>query len=583
MQLKSVYEESLSFLEDKAAETDFRDDLLELQKGLYRELEYLYSLDSPDSRHHFFVVIPVADRPSMLRNCVDSLIGQCEDFGYGGTAAGADGSRFFSKVRLFVVDDSADEGNRSRTRKIASETAERGIRTRYFGVEEQAELLRHIGGLTGGASSRLTGGPGNATLAHKGASVTRNLAYLYLNSFLRRPGADEKVLIYFLDSDEEFRVKVKKNAAAADIRFINYFYWLDRIFTTTGIQVLTGKVVGDPPVSPSVMINTFLDDVLLFLETVSGLQPGDTCPFHRGKRPGAFSAEYHDMVELFGYRRPGALEYDCPLSGDHTTEDCFQAFSREVRDFFHGLHPTRVQFYRHFGRFTKTESARTVYTGNYVFTPGALKYFIPFAGLNLRMAGPTLGRILKSAIGARFASANLPLLHRRTNPDSSRVYRSGVFGTEDSIDLSGEFIRQFWGDVMLFSIESLTNSGFPDIMPGLPEISSVVKAVQGDMWRLYRQQKAAAAAKAGLLRERLLQEGGWWNRSGCLKGAVQRIELLCSIVDNSFGEGSETMKSLSARVAEGSYADLLIRAISSFRDDEAVWAKLIGADVAGLT
>jgi hypothetical protein len=577
--LKSVYEKSLAFLENRAAELDFRDDLLELQRGLYKELEYLCSLDHADPRHHFFVAVPVADRPAMLRSCIESLIGQCEDFGYGGTAVDSGGNRFFRKVSLFLIDDSADADNRARIKKLASEAAGAGIRSYYMGIDEQADLLRRIGGLSGNASSLLTGGPENASASHKGASVTRNLAYLYLNSFLRRAGGDEKVLIYFLDSDEEFGVKVRKGGADADIRFINYFYWLDRIFRTTGVQVLTGKVVGDPPVSPSVMINTFLDDVLLFLETVSRVRPDEACPFHRGKRAGAFSAEYHDMVELFGYDRPGALSYECPLSGDHTSEDCFRAFSQAALDFFHGRHPTRVQFYRHPGGFTGTEGARTVYTGNYVFTPEALKYFIPFSALKLRMAGPTLGRILRSRIGERFVSANLPLLHRRTSPDSSRVYRIGISGAGESIDLSGEFIRQFWGDVMLFSIESLTRSGFPGRKPDLAEISSVVKSVQDDLWKLYREQKAAAAAKAGAVRDHLLQANRWWNGSRGVRDGVRSIELLCSIVDDNFGKDSQSMKALSAQIDEGAYTDLLIRAIRSFHDDESVWEKLIEADI----
>ncbi len=577
--LKSVYERSLSFLENKTAELGFRDDLLELQKGLYGELEYLYSLDHPDSRHHFLVVVPVADRPSMLRNCVESLIGQCKDFGYGGTAVDGDGNRFFRKVSLFLIDDSAEEGNRTRIREMVSEAARMGIMSHYVGIDEQSGLLRHIAGLTGESSLRLTGSPGNERTPHKGASVTRNLAYLYLNSFIRRQRKDERFLVYFLDSDEEFGIRVLRDGAGTDIRFINYFYWLDRIFSTTGIQVLTGKVVGDPPVSPSVMINTFLDDVLLFLETASRVRPDEACPFHGAERPGAFSAEYHDMVELFGYERPGALSYDCPLSGDHTAGDCFRAFSRDVLDFFHGLHPTRVQFYRYTAGFTRTERARTVYTGNYVLTPDALKYFIPFADLKLRMAGPTMGRILKSAIGGRFVSASLPLLHRRTNPDSSRVYRTGISGSEDSIDLSGEFVRQFWGDVMLFSVESLARSGFPGRRPDVSEISHVVKSVQGDIWRLYREQKAAAAAKAGAARERLLRGDGWWNRGEHLEDAVRSMELLCSMVDDNFGKDSKSMKSLSAQIDEGGHTDLLIRAIHSFHDDRSVWEKLVGADI----
>ena len=101
--------------------------------------------------------------------------------------------------------------------------------------------------------------------------------------------------------------------------------------------------------------------------------------------------------------------------------------------------------------FTATSAARTVYTGNYVIRPENLRYFIPFATLKLRMAGPVLGRILKMRLKHRFVSANLPMLHNRTvDSIGQSEYRAGVINTNQSIDLSNEFIRQFYGDVMLF-------------------------------------------------------------------------------------------------------------------------------------
>ena len=52
---------------------------------------------------------------------------------------------------------------------------------------------------------------------------------------------------------------------------VNYFYYLDRAFADGQVQILTGKVVGDPPVSPSVMAGRFIDDVIMFLSQISRL------------------------------------------------------------------------------------------------------------------------------------------------------------------------------------------------------------------------------------------------------------------------------------------------------------------------
>ena len=96
--------------------------------------------------------------------------------------------------------------------------------------------------------------------------------------------------------------------------------------------------------------------------------------------------------------------------------------------------------YRHVDVQASLTPARTVYTGNYVLSPGALKYFIPFAGLQLRMAGPVLGRLIQTSSGEAFVSANLPLLHRRTVEEKGGAeFRPGVNRSTPLVDLSGEF------------------------------------------------------------------------------------------------------------------------------------------------
>ena len=459
--VKTVYEAALKLLEKAAADKGFDTDLLSLQRDLYIELEYILSFEHVEKRHHFLVVIPVADRPVMLGNCLESLVGQCRNFNYGGFTINAHGTPAYNKISAFIIDDSKDEDNIRKIKKICSGTTAAGIRTYYIGLEEQTELL---GSLPSGYREKLQdliGEPCSQLPPHKGASISRNIAYLWLQTFLAE--FRQKSLIYFLDSDEEFRVKIKRNTSTEDIQFINYFYWLDKMFNSSDVEVVTGKVVGDPPVSPSVMINTFLDDIALFLETLSRAAPDEKCMFHDDQVARTSSAEYHDMVKLFGYSSSAQpRKYLCSLSGDHNVQDCLEDFSKKALGFFYGLHPTRTQLYTHGSAFTEMENARTVYTGNYVFRKTGLRHFIPFAGLKLRMAGPALGRILRKRLGHRFVSANLPLLHKRTTRTGyNNEFRSGVSEHLNSIDLSLEFNRQFWGDVMLFSIEKLAETRLP--------------------------------------------------------------------------------------------------------------------------
>lgn len=573
--IKAFYETAIRFLEKDAADKGFDEDLLSLQRDLYIELEYILTFEHGDKRHHFLVVIPVADRPIMLKNCFASLVEQCRIFQYGGFTINAHGTPVYNKISAFIIDDSKDEDNIQKIRKICSEAVAAGIRTYYVGLDEQTELLKQLPSEYKEQFQCLIGDAHNPVQPHKGASISRNIAYLYLRAFLGE--FSEKALVYFLDSDEEFRVKIKRSSGIDDIPFINYFYWLDKIFTASDIEVVTGKVVGDPPVSPSVMINTFLEDIALFFETISCAAPEEKCIFHDDQTTGISSAEYHDMVKLFGYKNsPHPKKYHCSLPGDHTVQDCLDDFSKKALGFFYGLHPTRTQLYLHRDDFTETEAARTVYTGNYVFKAAGLRHFIPFANLKLRMAGPALGRILRKRLKQGFVSANLPLLHKRTiHANYSNEFRSGISTDKNSIDLSLEFNRQFWGDVMLFSIEKLADLGYPDKRLGLPVITETAYDIQEKLWNLYKERQTEIAEKTVKICDYLSHEKLWRNRGPETENSVKNITLFCSLVENNFGADSSGMKKISEQLKEGSYINMIINAIHSFYETDIAWNELL--------
>jgi hypothetical protein len=291
----------------------------------------------------------------------------------------------------------------------------------------------------------------------------------------------------------------------------NYFYHIDRIFRESPVEVLTGKVVGDPPVSPAVMAGTLLEDVLALLVELAGLGADAPCAFHRdsGHDEGA---AYHDMARLFGFEHSGrAHRYQCPLHGPHDHAACLAGFAHRLNHFFYGEHPTRVTPYRHVDVQASVTPARTVYTGNYVLSPGALKYFIPFAGLQLRMAGPVLGRFIQASSGDAFVSANLPMLHTRTVEEmGGSEFRPGVNRNESLVDLSGEFERQFFGDVMLFTVIDLVETGYPESLPAPGEIHAQVLATETRMRAHYAEAQQRVLTHLDELVALLSAPGHWW-------------------------------------------------------------------------
>ena len=379
-------------------------------------LESLIARRGDDRRHSFVLVIPVADSPAQLRRCLASLLELCRAFGYGGMQDG-----YFRKIAVILADDTQDADLVAENRTLAREFDAQGLAIRYFGLTEQLALMDSLAGIDLGS---IVGAAPRDAFGHKGQAMMRNIAYLELAKLKE---TDSPLLFYTLDADQQFKVKVDTADGDGNVCAVNFFAQLDAIFSATDADVLTGKVVGDPPVSPAVMAGNFLDDVAGFLHEMAASDPA--LPY----RPNAANtqeadAAYHDMAGLFGFDNPSdAYRYRCALAGEPSNAACFGDFARRLKSFFHGEHPTRITWYRHQPAPDSVQAARTVYTGNYVFRPRALNWFIPFAPLRLRMSGPTLGRLMKAELGDQFISANLPMLHTRTLDDTGEAeFRPGV-------------------------------------------------------------------------------------------------------------------------------------------------------------
>ncbi len=482
-----------------------------------------------DTHHDFVIVIPVADRPRQLEACLASLAQLRRTYPYPG------------RVSVLVAEDSLMPENCHRHAALTRQFSRGGLTVHHLGQAEQASLLAGLGPELAPALAGVLGD--GVHLARKGAAITRNLAYLWL---ARQPDHGRRRLYWFLDSDQEFRVSVATEGYATEgyateggvaegvtevyatevgetlVYALDYFKELDRIFRTTPTRILTGKVVGDPPVSPAVMAATFLEDVLAFLEEMAALDPEAACTFHDPGQP-ADDAAYHDMADLFGFRgeRP-RFRFRCPLAGPHDHADCLAEFARRLPRFFQGEHPTRRSYHRPGDALASVQPARTIYTGNYVLGADALEWFVPFAQLKLRMAGPTLGRILKAELGPAFVSANLPMLHRRTEDHTGEAEcRPGLEQRDEGVDLSDEFERQFHGDVMLFSVQRLWADGAPGADLSPDQVAETVAAVAAHLRDRYNQRQLRARALVGQLRGGLEAPGAWWQ--GATAGAGDRF------------------------------------------------------------
>ncbi|NOX08462.1 MAG: glycosyltransferase family 2 protein [Gammaproteobacteria bacterium] len=562
--LLSLYHAVIPLIEQRLWAQGLDEALLEPYQQLFQEMEGHIAGKGQDDRHRFIIVIPVADRPQHLKTCLDSLLSLCRLYGY-------------TRLQVLIADDSAGWDNIDQHQQIAAYFNQQGLQTIYYGQDEQRQ---QIADLTMDQQQQLAPiiGDGHASVfSHKGASIMRNISYLKLRQLAAR---DERVLFYFIDSDQEFRVKVATVDGGRDCYAINYFYHLDQIFSNTDVSILTGKVVGDPPVSPSVMAANFMDDVIHFLKRMRDYSSSQVCQFHPINVTGVDDAAYHDMADLLGFKSVSKhYDYACSTQGEHDHSACFKEFSEQLNHFFDGEHPTRKSYYQHEDLSAGIKPARTIYTGNYIFRPAVLKYFIPFAHLKLRMAGPVLGRIIKAEISEGFVSANLPMLHKRTiQAIGESEFRPGIDRQQNRVDLSGEFERQFFGDVMLFSMETLTAQGYPTQMIPAEQIEQCLFDTEVRMSQQYRQKQQQIIEKINLLKGLFYDQHHWWSDAPELDQARADFGKFIDNIEHNFGRNSPAYTMIESEENKAMHHQEILQAIMGYAKNRDDWQQMLADD-----
>lgn len=547
----------------RADPADF-DAWLARYQALHREFQGLIDAGGGRVQHHFLLAITVADRPAHVRTCLESILAQCELYGYGGR--GADGR--WAKVTVVLAEDSREPANVAAHRALAAEFEARGLRVIHFDLPEQAALLHALPAGQRARLARLLTDQPAERFWRKGQAANRNLAYLKL---LQLTEDRANTLYYLVDSDQALEVNVEGPDGERVVPAFSYFHAIDRLFREHDIRMLTGKLVGDPPVSPAVMAANFLDDLAAFLNQIATLDPLAPCGFHDRAAPLPGEAAYHDHAPLFGLGAAADhFDYRCPLAGAHDHAACLDHFTRRLEHFFFGEHPTRRTRYE-YARPLALAPARTVYPGNYVVDYAGLKYIIPFGHLRLRMSGPTAGRLIQAEIGARFASANLPMLHRRTTRgEKEDEFRPGVEAQAAAIDIGDEFERQFFGDLMLFSVVEWLKTHDLASLASHADLPQTVARVEADLLTRYAAKLAAIAARHGQIAAWLAAARG----TRLDPTALDRIERFLANIQANFGAEAPAWRQIRSEAHRARRRAQIVDALRHYRAERDAWDTL---------
>ncbi|MEW5967763.1 MAG: hypothetical protein AB1720_12345 [Pseudomonadota bacterium] len=570
----ALYEASTLLLERAmwSGTGDFHALLADYQ-ALHREQDALIrqrgqNAEGSDDRHDFLLAIPVADRPPHLEACLESIYQVCAAFDYGGHASGR-----WDKLSVVVAEDSRDEANVRRHQALVEDYRRRGLNVVHYGLAEQYDLLHALPPAQRERLGHLLTTQPRDRFYLKGQAANRNLVYLKLRQLTRNPA---RTLYYFVDSDESLCVNRQTEVGEEVVHALPYFHAVDRIFRSTDTLMLTGKMVGDPPVSPAVMAANFLDDVTAFFARLATLGSHDACSFHGAQGPVAGDAAYHDHAKLFGFDNQAAsYPYACRLQGEHDHAACLTDFASRLNAFFFGEHLTRKTGFSYGSGLRDLSPARTVYPGNYVVNHAGLKYVIPFGHLRLRMSGPTAGRLIAAEIGARFASANLPNLHRRTTEAGlADDFRPGVEVGQQSIDLSNEFERQFFGDLMLFATEALVKRADVNQPFARDAVEAVVDQKEAELLALYQQKHDAIVDKQRQLNVLVFEADSWWLHMPALADPLQQVRAFLANIERNFGEHAPAWQQIQSAGHRAERKTQIVEALLHYRAERDAWDSL---------
>ena len=547
----------------QAAPEEF-DARLARYQALIREQQALIDATGGD-QHHFLLAITVADRPAHVRTCLESILRQFELYGYGGLGS----NRRAAKLTVILAEDSREPRHRAAHRALADAFCARGLTVLHYDLPEQFALLQAIPDTQRRQLARLLTDQPAERFWRKGQAANRNLAYL---KFLQLTEDKARTLYYLVDSDQAFEVNLAGLDGERVAAPFSYFHVIDRLFRTRDIRVLTGKLVGDPPVSPAVMAANFLDDVAAFLIEITALDPHAACSFHGRAAPLPGEAAYHDLAPLFGLGATADhFDYRCPLAGAHDHAACLAHFAHRLDRFFFGEHLTRRTRFEYAGPLDTLTPARTVYPGNTVVNYAGLKFIIPFGHLRLRMSGPTAGRLIQAEIGARFASANLPMLHRRTaEDDAAEEFRPGVAADDSAIDIADEFERQFFGDLMLFSVAAWLKEHSLDELATSPALEDAVRGVETDLLARYAATHQAVVQR----REEIAR---WLDdaRTCDLDAAsLARIERFLAHIEANFGDAAPAWVQIQSEAHRAARRAQIVDALRQYRTERDAWDRL---------
>ncbi|MCD6706360.1 MAG: hypothetical protein LT080_07905, partial [Thiobacillus sp.] len=157
-------------------------------------------------------------------------------------------------------------------------------------------------------------------------------------------------------------------------------------------------------------------------------------------------------------------------------------------------------------------------------------------------------------------------------------FRPGVEMGEACVDLSNEFERQFFGDLMLFSTEELVRRADVTQPFARDAIEAVVNEKEAELLALYQQKHDAIVDRNRQLAALVFDAGHWWlhaaEHAPDLAHALRQVRAFVDNIDHNFGEHALAWGQIQSPDHRAGRRRQIVEALMNYRAERDAWDSL---------
>jgi hypothetical protein len=139
------------------------------------------------------------------------------------------------------------------------------------------------------------------------------------------------------------------------------------------------------------------------------------------------------------------------------------------------------------------------------------------------------------------------------------------------VDLSGEFERQFFGDLMLFTMEGLTDRGYPEQTPRRAQVERALLEVEARLLAMYRRKQERILNKLVMCRSFFAMPGHWWHRTPEGLPIGREFQRFFRAMEHNFGAHAAGFLAIQSPTHREARRRELLDAILAYEEDRAAW------------